>query len=92
MLKVGANQSRVICFRALEREVYSPLLALLTTDMSSMFSQCTMFNQNLSLWDTGNVQTFAQMFVESGFNGDISTWSTGKVTSLASVVRLVCAS
>ena len=44
--------------------------------------QCSMFNQDISKWDTRNVKSMENMFYGSLFNQDISTWNTIKVVSM----------
>ena len=52
--------------------------------MSQMFEGARTFNQNLSNWNTSNVENMRAMFYEaSNFNGDITTWNTTKVTNMA---------
>ena len=46
------------------------------------------FNQDISKWDTSNVNTMLNMFYgASAFNQDISQWKTSKVTGMAGTFR-----
>ena len=50
--------------------------------MESMFRQ-TPFNQDISSWNIGNVNTIHQMFqLNTVFNQDISSWDTSSVTNM----------
>ena len=40
------------------------------------------FNQNISMWRTGNVVAMDRMFMRSDFNQDISSWRTASVTKM----------
>jgi hypothetical protein len=51
------------------------------TDMDRLFFK-SIFNGNISQWDTSNVISMNSMFNESWFNGDISNWDVSKVTSM----------
>eukprot|EP00941_MAST-03F_sp_MAST-3F-sp1_P002874 g2874.t1 len=54
------------------------------TDMSRLFSGCTIFNQNLSKWDTGSVTNMHGMFYKAAhFNKDIYKWNTANVTDMS---------
>jgi len=52
------------------------------TNMSFMFEN-SIFNQDISLWDTRSVTLMFRMFDSSKFNKDISRWNTSNV-------RVVC--
>ena len=53
------------------------------TDLNSMFRKATVFNGDLSGWDTSNVTNMAQMFARAtSFNSDLSGWDTSKVTDM----------
>ena len=53
------------------------------TSLQSMFSDCRMFNQDISMWDTSNVTNMNNMFsYATSFNQDISSWDTSKVTNM----------
>jgi surface protein len=47
--------------------------------MTSMFGN-SIFNGDISNWDTGNVEDISSMFENSKFTGDISKWDTSFVT------------
>ena len=52
------------------------------THLSDMFHSATIFNQNISFWDTSHVTNMAGMFAfASNFNGDIDSWNTANVVS-----------
>jgi surface protein len=56
------------------------------TDMSFMFNNASVFNQNISNWNTSNVTDMTALFFgASSFNGDISGWNTGNVTTMNSM-------
>ena len=53
------------------------------TDMSFMFYGATVFNGDLSGWDTSSVTTMSGMFYgATSFNGNISGWDTSSVTKM----------
>jgi surface protein len=48
-----------------------------------MFNDAEAFNQDLSSWDTSNVEDFSGMFnLATAFNGDLSTWDTSSATTM----------
>ena len=52
----------------------------LITDMSQLFHQKTLFNQDISSWDVSNVVAMDQMFLyASSFNQNIGNWDMSKV-------------
>ena len=73
------------CSNLIYRATDAPDLSVVT-NMSRMFYQATIFNGNLSAWNTSNVIDMAEMFRDaSNFNGDISTWDVSNVISLRSM-------
>ncbi|MGB3676690.1 MAG: BspA family leucine-rich repeat surface protein, partial [Candidatus Nanopelagicales bacterium] len=55
-------------------------------DMSSMFSDAALFNQDISNWDTRTVQNMNGMFASTpAFNQPIGGWDTGAVTSMVNM-------
>jgi surface protein len=53
------------------------------TDMSSMFENCSIFNGNVSTWNTQNVTNMSNMFSNAiAFNQPIGTWNTQNVTNM----------
>jgi surface protein len=58
------------------------------TDMSYMFTDAIVFNQDLSGWNTSNVTDMSNMFYDaSGFNRPLATWNTSKVTTMSGMFR-----
>ena len=53
------------------------------TDMSEMFSRCTLFNDNISNWNTSNITNMSGMFsLATSFNQNIGNWNTSSVTNM----------
>ena len=49
--------------------------------MNAMFAGATAFNQDISMWDTTNVNNMEDMFSgATRFDQDLSQWSTSNVT------------
>ena len=56
------------------------------TDMSWMFYNATVFNQNISNWDTSMVTDMSFLFYGAvAFNQPIGNWDTSKVTNMNSM-------
>merc|ERR1719331_535656 len=56
------------------------------TDMASMFSRASAFNQDLSKWDVSAVTDMESMFsCASAFNQDLSKWDVSAVTDMGSM-------
>lgn len=54
------------------------------TDMSYLFSDSYLFNQDIGNWDVGNVTNMSNMFAwASSFNQEIGSWNTGNVTDMS---------
>ncbi|WP_096685085.1 BspA family leucine-rich repeat surface protein [Ichthyobacterium seriolicida] len=54
------------------------------TNMSSMFSNATSFNSDISNWDVSKVTNMSGMFLgATSFNSDISSWDISKVTDMS---------
>ena len=59
--------------------------------MAGMFYN-TIFNQDISTWNTANVTDMSNMFgYASAFNQDIGGWHTGKVTNMRAMFGYACA-
>ena len=53
------------------------------TNMSSLFSSKSTFNEDISTWNTSNVTNMDAMFQSAtNFSGDLSNWNVSKVTSM----------
>ena len=56
------------------------------TDMSSMFSGATAFNQDISNWDVSNVTNMSYMFYKAtAFNQNIGYWNVSNVSNMRSM-------
>ena len=54
------------------------------TNMSYMFGNARVFNQDISNWEVGNVTNMSDMFDDARvFNQDISNWEVGNVTDMS---------
>ena len=54
-----------------------------TSNMGYMFGSASVFNGDISGWDTSNVTNMGSVFYYAIlFNGDISSWNTGNVTTM----------
>lgn len=61
-------------------------LPLGVTNLSSMFSYASIFDGDLSAWDTSSVTNMSSTFYQAvAFNQDISGWNTASVTSMANM-------
>ena len=55
----------------------------LVKKMSGMFNGATSFNQDIGLWDVGQVADMSFMFADaSSFNQDIGDWDVGQVSNM----------
>lgn len=51
------------------------------TSLASMFNECSLFNQDISTWDTSKVTTLDSMFNGAvTFNQPLNNWDVSKVT------------
>lgn len=56
------------------------------TNLEAAFSNATIFNADLSDWDTSGITNMRGTFTRAtAFNGDISTWDTSNVTDMNSM-------
>ena len=56
------------------------------TDMSSMFDNCSAFNQPLNNWDVSQVTNMSNMFFEcSAFNQPLEKWTVSQVTNMSNM-------
>ena len=54
--------------------------------MSNMFANASIFNQNISFWNTSNVTDMSNMFANASiFNQPIGLWDTSSVTNMNSM-------
>ena len=54
------------------------------TSYEGMFEGATIFNDDLSLWNTSAITNMSRMFYGAkAFNGNIKTWDTSKVTNMS---------
>ncbi|PPE06153.1 BspA family leucine-rich repeat surface protein [Williamsoniiplasma lucivorax] len=62
------------------------------TNMSGLFANTELFNQDISRWNTANVTNMSNLFVANfTFNGDISKWDTSKVTNMQAMFNYTTA-
>ena len=65
---------------------FNNIVTSLVTDMSSMFSGATSFNQNISSWNVTNVINMSSMFSSaSSFNQNIISWNVSNITNMTSM-------
>lgn len=56
------------------------------TDLQGLFTDAVSFNEDLSAWDTSNVEGMNDMFSgASSFNQNIASWDTSRVTDFESM-------
>jgi surface protein len=57
--------------------------------MVGTFKRCSLFNGNLSNWDTSHVTDMNNLFaVASAFNSNIGSWDTSNVTFMKGMFQL----
>jgi surface protein len=65
---------------------FNNIVTTLMTDMSSLFTFKSSFNDLIESWDTGAVTNMSQMFYyATGFNKPIGAWNTGAVTTMSNM-------
>jgi surface protein len=87
-LKVGTNQGAY--FYGCENLVVTATDILDTseiTNMSRMFSNCSVFNGSVSSFDTSTVTNMNYMFYDSMFNQSVANFNTAAVTNMNSMFR-----
>ena len=58
------------------------------SDVSGMFSSCTIFNGDIGNWDVSNVTEMYEMFGSaSSFNQDLSVWDVSNVAGMSNMFR-----
>ena len=62
---------------------FNRIVTTLMTDMSLIFFNANLFNEDISSWDTSNVTDMSYMFANaSTFNQNIGSWDTSNVTNM----------
>ncbi len=65
---------------------FNNIVTTLMTDMLSLFTFKSSFNDPIGSWDTGAVTNMSQMFYyATGFNKPIGAWNTGAVTTMSNM-------
>ncbi len=68
---------------------FNYIITAAVTDMSSIFSNKSTFNGDISGWDVSSVTNMNNMFaIASVFNGDISGWDVSSVTIMNNMFQL----
>jgi surface protein len=58
------------------------------TNLTSMFGNCSVFNQDLNSWNTSNVTKFESTFSSATqFNGNVTSWDTSSATSMSQTFK-----
>jgi surface protein len=59
------------------------LCTSMVSDMNRLFSRKNFFDEDISHWDTSNVNNMAYMFSNSKFNRPLDVWDTSKVVDMS---------
>ena len=55
------------------------------TDMSDLFSEMELFNDNINNWNVSNVTNMSSMFFATNFNRPLDNWDVSNVTNMSSM-------
>ena len=83
-----ARRTDTTTFRPPEEQTFlvpfNNIVTTLMTDMNSLFSGITNFNENIASWDTGRVTNMSNMFADcTNFNQRLERWNTAQVIDMS---------